>query len=461
MRVPSAGNATELYSELCTSQPNLVNQDRQQAMTMQRIFLCHSSVDKAFVRRLREDLVASGLSVWVDEKEILVGDNIREKIEAGLRASDFLAIVLTPESVSSPWVQRELDAKIIQEIEDRKVIVLPLLLRDCEIPPFLRMKHYADFRHGYENGLAAIKARFTQQDHEQETKRTVLQGLLNGPLHRINLHGVIQLAVDAGAIDPATALLDAHAAAAPNCGCLPALRMMIAGESLRFERTPANVLRALEAADQLVRRSPSLRHAANIESVAALAVRDASLIAPVLALLRGCRGPSGWAQSNCAAVCAAGYLTILERLPLTNEQIGEVCEIACDLSSTVRDDILPRCLSNILRAGTHLARASATENEIASRMSCIYQNATARVLDALEFSQAYIHLAWAALHFKDEVAANHWLGRYRLTVQIPEYERTLVGHPPLDKFLSSEAKQRRAAACRPLRAAVLREPHSP
>jgi hypothetical protein len=124
------------------------------------LFICHSSQDKSFIRRLASDLKANRLDVWVDEQEILVGDRIREKIEAGIETSDYLAIVLSPASVNSPWVQRELDAKLFQEIEEKQVKILPLLLQSCDIPPLLRMVRYADFRGSYESGLRELLQRF-------------------------------------------------------------------------------------------------------------------------------------------------------------------------------------------------------------------------------------------------------------------------------------------------------------
>jgi hypothetical protein len=134
--------------------------------TRHHIFLCHSSADKEFVRRLAIDLRANSVNVWVDEREIQVGDRIREKIEQGLQQSDYLAIVLSPASVTSPWVQRELDAKMFEEIEQKQVKVLPLLLKDCEIPPLLRMVRYADFRGSYEDGLRGLLQRFGKREED-------------------------------------------------------------------------------------------------------------------------------------------------------------------------------------------------------------------------------------------------------------------------------------------------------
>lgn len=125
------------------------------------VFLSYSSVDRIYAEKLATDLLSWGVSVWWDQWEIKVGDSLIEKIQEGISTTSWLAIVLTPDSVSSPWVQKELSSVLISEVEDAKVIVLPLLFRDCTLPPFLRDKKYADFRRDYDQGLRDLLDRLS------------------------------------------------------------------------------------------------------------------------------------------------------------------------------------------------------------------------------------------------------------------------------------------------------------
>lgn len=109
------------------------------------IFISHTWKDKPFARRLASDLVQLGARVWIDEAEIKLGDSLIEKIRTGIDDVDYLAVVLSPDSVASSWVQREVDIAMTQEIEGKQVKVLPLLYRDCDLPWFLKGKLYADF----------------------------------------------------------------------------------------------------------------------------------------------------------------------------------------------------------------------------------------------------------------------------------------------------------------------------
>jgi hypothetical protein len=110
------------------------------------IFLSHTSEDKPFVYRLKTALNERGVSdVWVDEAEIMVGDSLIRKIEEAITKARYFGVVLSPRSVRSRWVKKELEIAMNMEIKSDSVIVLPLLLEKCEIPPFLEGKVYADF----------------------------------------------------------------------------------------------------------------------------------------------------------------------------------------------------------------------------------------------------------------------------------------------------------------------------
>jgi tetratricopeptide (TPR) repeat protein len=67
--------------------------------------------------------------------------------------------VLSPNSTKSGWVEKEYSASLSREVREGEKIVLPLLIgnvADCDIPPLLSNKNYADFRRGYEAGLGAL-----------------------------------------------------------------------------------------------------------------------------------------------------------------------------------------------------------------------------------------------------------------------------------------------------------------
>lgn len=112
---------------------------------MSNVFLSHSHTDKSFTRKLANDLRLAGHGVWIDEAEINIGDSLIEKIREGLDQVDYVIAILSSSSISSTWVTRELDIASNREIDERKVIVLPILIEQVDLPGFLRGKFYGDF----------------------------------------------------------------------------------------------------------------------------------------------------------------------------------------------------------------------------------------------------------------------------------------------------------------------------
>lgn len=128
-------------------------QRHQQNRDDKVVFLSHSSKDKPFIRQLASDLTEQGVLVWLDEQQINVGDSINKAINQGLIESDYFVIALSDNSVNSEWVERELNSALIDEIESKKVKVLPIKLSDCQFPPLIKDKKYADFTGSYRAGF--------------------------------------------------------------------------------------------------------------------------------------------------------------------------------------------------------------------------------------------------------------------------------------------------------------------
>ena len=116
---------------------------------MARVFLCYTSRDRPFARRLNCDLQTFGVRTWIDEAEILPGDSIIGRIEIGLITCQYLVVILSPASVNSEWCKRELRSALSYEIDDQQTKVIAVVAEHCEVPPFLRDKLYVDFTTDY------------------------------------------------------------------------------------------------------------------------------------------------------------------------------------------------------------------------------------------------------------------------------------------------------------------------
>ena len=131
---------------------------------MSSIFLSHTSSDKSFVEKLAKDLKRIGIEVWYDKWQIGVGESITWKIENGIRENEYLGIILSPEALQSEWVKSELSAAWVKQMKSKKVFILPVLYRECEIPLLLADKKYADFRSSYDDGFQTLATVFGIKD---------------------------------------------------------------------------------------------------------------------------------------------------------------------------------------------------------------------------------------------------------------------------------------------------------
>jgi hypothetical protein len=77
-----------------------------------------------------------GLSVWLDEQELSLGDSLTGKINQGLAQSRYGVVILSPAFLTKEWPKRELGALLAIEIEHGKR-VLPVL-HDLELESLLR-----------------------------------------------------------------------------------------------------------------------------------------------------------------------------------------------------------------------------------------------------------------------------------------------------------------------------------
>lgn len=120
------------------------------------VFISYSHSDAAIVNRLAAHLVKHNANVWVDTWELNVGDSILNRVQNAIQESSALLVILSKASVQSEWCKKELSAGLMRELDEKRVVVLPVLVEDCEIPVFLREKMYADLRKGFKQGLRSI-----------------------------------------------------------------------------------------------------------------------------------------------------------------------------------------------------------------------------------------------------------------------------------------------------------------
>jgi len=97
-----------------------------------RVFLCHASEDKNdVILPLTRALKSADIDYWVDSAAIKLGDSITEKVNEGLRTSNYCILVLSKSFVGKPWPERELNSILNMRIAAEKEII-PVLVGTAE-----------------------------------------------------------------------------------------------------------------------------------------------------------------------------------------------------------------------------------------------------------------------------------------------------------------------------------------
>ncbi|MFN8503745.1 toll/interleukin-1 receptor domain-containing protein [Kouleothrix sp.] len=145
-------------------------------------FISYSATDEAFAKRLYSAMRDQNLRVWFADEDLKGGRTLHEQIDEAIRVYDKVVLVLSPESLRSKWVMREVRRTRHAELASgrRKFFPIRLLdyraldtwecldpetgadlaaeIREYFIPDFRRWKEHDAFEHSFAQLLAGLKA---------------------------------------------------------------------------------------------------------------------------------------------------------------------------------------------------------------------------------------------------------------------------------------------------------------
>lgn len=129
-----------------------------------RVFLCHGSNDKDTIRRLYAQLNADGLDAWLDEENLLPGQDWKNEIPRVIRSSDVIVVVLSKKTITKEgYVQKEIKQAldVADEKPDGALYLIPAKLEECPVPSGLVNKQWVNLyeEKGYEQLLNALSSR--------------------------------------------------------------------------------------------------------------------------------------------------------------------------------------------------------------------------------------------------------------------------------------------------------------
>lgn len=126
-----------------------------------RVFLCHASSDKRIVRFLYRKLQSEGIEPWLDEVDIVPGQDWDLEIRKAIRKCHVVLVCLSKASINKVgYIQKEIRHVLDvadEQLEDT-IFLIPVRLEDCEVPLRLSRWQWVDLfeENGYGRLMLAL-----------------------------------------------------------------------------------------------------------------------------------------------------------------------------------------------------------------------------------------------------------------------------------------------------------------
>lgn len=149
-----------------SSKIDQMEQENQEVITPRRlrVFLCHSSGDKLSVRKLYQRLKACDVDPWLDEEDLLAGQDWEYEIGKVVRETDVVIVCLSCGSINKTgFMQKEI--KFALDVADKQpegtIFLIPLKLEECEMPERLSRWHWVNYfeENGFDKLIKTLKYR--------------------------------------------------------------------------------------------------------------------------------------------------------------------------------------------------------------------------------------------------------------------------------------------------------------
>jgi hypothetical protein len=108
------------------------------------IFVSHSHDDDQWSRSFAEAVRAEGFDVFYDATHIQGSDAWVASIQRELGRCDVFVVILTPASVASPWVQREIQLALAANKRILPIVHKRLSTKEIDEVGFLRIYQWVD-----------------------------------------------------------------------------------------------------------------------------------------------------------------------------------------------------------------------------------------------------------------------------------------------------------------------------
>lgn len=138
------------------------------AQRPQQVFLTYAHSDRQAVHKLYLRLLRNHVRTWLDEKELLAGQNWKYEIHQALLRSAIVIVCLSKQFIKQGGYRHEelkLALEKARSIPDGEIFIVPVRLEECEVPECLRQWQYVNLfeKDGYKKLLRTLRGKLATE----------------------------------------------------------------------------------------------------------------------------------------------------------------------------------------------------------------------------------------------------------------------------------------------------------
>jgi len=131
-----------------------------------KVFLCYSPDDKVAVQDLYHRLQRDGIDPWLDENNLLPGQNRENVIRKAVRSSSVVIVCLSSSAQTAGHIHKHISyaLEIATEQPENEIFIIPAKLGECDIPERLSQWQSVNLQdeEGYERLIQSLQLKFPE-----------------------------------------------------------------------------------------------------------------------------------------------------------------------------------------------------------------------------------------------------------------------------------------------------------
>ena len=139
-----------------------------------RVFISYGKEDQVIAEKLYHDLKQSDITPWMDNKDILGGQNWKNEIRNAIEKSDYFITLLSSSSLSARgFVHKEqkIALDIFEECQKDKIFIIPVRIDGCESSDIRLQELWAvDLFPSYQKGIEQIMRSLSKDKNSAKGK---------------------------------------------------------------------------------------------------------------------------------------------------------------------------------------------------------------------------------------------------------------------------------------------------